>query len=70
MAPLPVGQDPWGDKITPSLVTATVTLSSPQKSTPFCDENRKDVLPFNQEVAGSIPAALTKEIKELGDTAK
>jgi hypothetical protein len=34
----PAGQDP--DKATgPYLDTATVTLSSPRKSTPFCDEN-------------------------------
>jgi hypothetical protein len=37
VAPSPAGQDP--DKVTGLyLGTATVTLSSPQKSTPFCDE--------------------------------
>jgi hypothetical protein len=39
VAPLPAGQDPgWGPS-SPYLGTATVTLSSPQKSTPFCEEN-------------------------------
>jgi hypothetical protein len=42
-----------------------VTLSSPQKSTSFCEENRRDVLTLNQEVADSIPAALTNKIKWL-----
>jgi hypothetical protein len=63
VAPSPAGQDP--DKATGLyLGTATVTLSSPQKSTPFCEENRRDVLTFNQGVAGSIPAALTKNPKK------
>ncbi|HVS88339.1 MAG TPA: hypothetical protein VHF01_08955, partial [Candidatus Acidoferrum sp.] len=36
-APSPAGQNP--DKATgPYLGTTTVTLSSPRKSTPFCDE--------------------------------
>jgi hypothetical protein len=38
MAPSPAGQDPGGAKTGPSLGTTTVTLSSPRKSTPFCDE--------------------------------
>jgi hypothetical protein len=55
VAPSPAGQDPEGAKTGPSLGTVTVTLSSPQKSTSFCEENRRDVLTLNQEVADSIP---------------
>jgi hypothetical protein len=43
---------------TGSLGTATVTLSSPQKSTPFCEENTRDVPSFNEDIAVSIPASL------------
>jgi hypothetical protein len=54
------GQDPREAKTGPSLGTTTVTLSSPQKSTPFCGEYTRDMLTFNKEVVGSIPAALTR----------
>jgi hypothetical protein len=43
----------------------TLTLSLPQKSTPFCDEYTRDVLALNQRVQGSSPCAPTKKIKGL-----
>jgi hypothetical protein len=54
-----------GAKTGPSLDTATVTLSSPQKSTSFCDEKRGDVLTLNQRVQGSSPCAPTNKINKL-----
>ena len=48
----PVGQDPEEGHNRPDLGMATVTLSSPRKSTRFCDENtRRSPYRWRREVA-------------------